>query len=795
MTPWRPRERLLPPLGVLASLLLLCAAGAAEAEETRTIRAIELRGLRRLNVGEIESRMKLKVGQPYDAPELDREYERLWKTGEFLNIESPQVLPEGDGVRLIITFVERERIREVRIEGNQGLGTGRIQERLRTRVGGLLNPYDLRNDRTDLEALYRENGYLYAQVHEEQRTAEGGTVAIFRIEEGPLTWVEQIRFEGNSAFDTSELRDQMQTTTKSWFFGFPSPGYFDEGVYLADLERVNTWYIAHGYLEAKVFAEDFAVSFDRHKLYLGIRIEEGKRHRISGLDVEVQKPEIYSREFLLGKLEQRPGDYFDGEALRLDRKRLFDLYANNAYLDVKVEPQLTPALEGDEVLIRFRIREGEKIYIEGVEIRGNEETRDKVIRRELTFLPGEPVSLEKWNESKSNLVRLDYFQGAPRIFTEPSATAPNRRNVVVEVDEKQTGRILFGIGVTSGQGAAANVALLKQNFDWRDTPERFSEIPQSFWGGGQTLILEAQPGTELSTYRAEFINPRVLDSQNSLALRAYRNNFQRDDYEEKRIAGEIALGRRLFRDRRLRGEIAYRAELVDIGDIDADAPDDVKEAVGTTRISALRTELEFDKRIFRPIIGPIGGWSVELAYEYSGGFLGAELDMSKAIAEYSRTFLVYSDEELDRHLLRFETAFGWSEPHHNTDDVPIFERFYLGGSRTVRGFRFRGLGPHENQDPIGGSAEHWGSLQYSFPPSHELQDILRILAFADSGILAPELDGLRLRDYRLTLGGGLQLNLGIFGQNVPINLTWGEAVLIEDEDRRRIFLFDIGFRF
>lgn len=738
--------------------------------------------------------MKVKVGQTFDVAALDADYTRLWKSGKFLFIDRPKVLPEGDGVRIVIAFVERDRIGKVDIAGNRYFGDATLREDMRTREQGLLDSVALRDDAQRIESRYREKGFLFATVAAKSAGDAAGTVVTFTVDEGPWVSVRAITFRGNSAFESAELEALMSIRPRSFFFGLPHSGIFDQELYLEDLRRLRQFYVRNGYFDAIVSSEDLSFSFDRSQLHLRIRIEEGSRYIVSRVEFEVKGRGVFPESILRSKVRLGDDDPYQGETVESDLRAIQKLYTDAAYVDADVTIKPVVRLTGNEVVIRYVIEEGEKIYIDGVEIRGNTKTRDKVIRRELTFYPGEEINSEKLKESFSNLHRLHYFDDAYPTL-EPAAAAPNRRTVVVNVKERDTtGNILFSFGVASGSGFVGSTSLIKNNFDITDTPSGFWDLADSFTGGGQTLLLDATPGSRFSRYRFDFREPRLLDSLTSLNLRGVRADLLRDAYQEKRLAGEIALGQRYFADKKLFGELAYRFELIDISDLDSDAAPDVVAVRGSTRASALALRVEYDRRLYESRVGPYAGWMAEASYEYTGGFLGAQLDMSKGSAAVAASHTVFSNGDEDRHIVSFRSSFGWSEAHHNTRSVPIFERYFLGGPRSVRGFRFRGLGPHFNDDSIGGTVEQFGSLEYTLPLYH---DVIRGIAFADYGNLAEDIDEFRWEEYRVTLGGGvlLNVNLPLFGPFVPISLTWGEAVRTEPGDRPRQFLFDIGIAF
>ncbi len=778
-------------LGTLAlSSALERTSFAAPRQESLNIVEVELRGLSRVSVGEIEAQLTVKAGALYDAAELEAEYQRLFKTRQFRFIETEVERVPG-GVKIILIFTERELVSRIRLDGVEGLDRTTLLELRRTRIGELLDESQLRYDRSDLERLYREKGYLFATVSTQTTPHHsGGVVVTFVANEGPQVNVESISFHGNDTFDSGELDDLLQTHVRSTFFGFPNSGHFQEDLYLEDLANVRAFYRNHGFFDVLVAAEDFAFNRDRSELHLGIRVEEGDRYQISSIQIVTEGTGVFPETILRDKIKVEQGDFWNGEVLQTGLTEIRRMYWDRAYIDVN--PTVTPVVAetDDQVSLLVEIREGEKSFVEFIEIRGNEETRDKVVRRELPIFPGDEISYSKLEDGRSNLFRLRYFEDVRFRFEEGST--PSQKNVVFDLEETSTGRLLFGFGVTSGRGLIGNIALRKENFDLADLPESFFDLPDAFTGGGQRLILEASPGTEFSRYRGEFFDPHLFDSDTSFRAQVFKVDFQRREYRDDRVGFELGLGQRFPFDRNLTAELTYRMEVVDVRRVEPDAPPDVFRVAGSTRISGLGLEARYDRRTYRHLVGPVDGWLASAGYEYLGGFLGGELDVSKASATLSVHETMFSDGDKKRHILTFRNFFAWSEPHHNSSEVPIYERYYLGGSRNLRGFRFNGVGPMFFKQPLGGTARQNGSLQYSFPLYEET---LRGVFFVDYGNLARDLEHFSLKNYRLAAGAGILINIPFLGQNLPISVSWGEAILEEDTDRTRNFLFDIGIGF
>ncbi|NRA74651.1 MAG: BamA/TamA family outer membrane protein, partial [Planctomycetes bacterium] len=469
-------------------------------------------------------------------------------------------------------------------------------------------------------------------------------------------------------------------------------------------------------------------------------------------------------------------------------ERIQHLYSEQAYIDAAVTPTVIYPLEGEDVILRFQVTEGLRVFTNEIELRGNAGTKDAVIRRQLEIYPGEELYPDRIQDSLSNLHRLQYFQQIRPYFD--VSEDPERRPGVFEMLEGPTGRALFGVGYSSGRGVVGNLAYEKRNFDITDFPDSLTDLPGSFSGGGQRLILEAQPGTEYSRYRVLFHEPYLMGSQNSLRLSTYRSVLLRHDYIEDRKSTGISIGRLFNREERIRAEIGFRNDEISIEEISSLAPSVVVDSEGVWKLRAIDLDFDWDQRVYRPLIGAVDGWYLEGGYSHTGGPLGGELNLNKLNVGtgFFKTF--HQDGEDLRHILAFRTSLAWVEPFGDSDFVPVFERYYLGGPRSLRGFDYRGAGPREADREIGGTVRHRGSLEYTWPL---LENTLRGIVFTDFGNLAVDQPSFSFDEYRVGVGGGVVLNVPIFGQPLPISITWTEAVMSQEGDRLQQFSFDLGW--
>lgn len=807
-----PADRAVParhvrpgPQGLCLGLLLLAAAalcpppaGGQDTSPSKIIRAIEIRGLVRMPESELLSRLgrKIRIGEVYDPAAVSEETGRLYSLGSFRQVE-PRVEDFEDGVKLIFLVEEKPTVRRVRLVGRSELTRSHIvsdEPGMLTREGALFNEYWVRRDQAMIRDKYLEAGYLFADVRAEEEVRRGGVDVTFRIFEGTRVRIREVSFVGNRAISSGELLDLMSTREKDfWFFGLVRPGFYDPEDLQKDLLTIKQYYRRFGYFD--VLAEPRSIRFDdaKERLLVEIRIEEGPVYEFKGYRFSGNA--VFTEQTLRKLTSAQPGKPFNMDQMEKDRQEILKYYGDRAYIFAKVEPQFENDYDSDAVWVHLEIDEDNEIYIEHVHVQGNLKTQDRVIRRELEFYPNEKVDREKMEKSRSNLARLQLFRDISYDFEEAEGGDPSSRDIVVRVDEESSGQLIVGFGVTSGFGIIGNLSITKRNFDIADLPDSLYDIPDSFTGAGQTLHITAQPGTQRSLYRLTFVEPYIFDTRNSLSLSASKLDLIREDWDEDRAAFHPRLGHAFDFDRDFRVWLGSRLEEVEVKEIEPTAPPDVVASAGHSTVISLNTDLGYNKVLYEPYEGAYDGHSQGIFYEYAGGPLGGQVDFHKVELSNDFYFPLYVHKEGNlHHVISLRNRFGVIDPHGDDDFIPIFERYFLGGPRDVRGFRFRGLGPHVNDTPTGGTTKWWGNVEYTFPI---FQKILRGVIFFDYGNLqlSDSFAELDLSRMRYAAGGGLKINFPWLGQPLPIALYFGVPISKEDGDRERLFLFTIGTPF
>jgi outer membrane protein insertion porin family len=439
--------------------------------------------------------------------------------------------------------------------------------------------------------------------------------------------------------------------------------------------------------------------------------------------------------------------------------------------------------------MQYNITEGQKSYIEKIEIRGNYKTRDKVIRRELAVSPGEVFDSVGTKISRARLEGLQYFS---KVDLRPEETTiPNRKDLVVGVDEKNTGNLSMGAGFSSVDALVGFVEFTQSNFD--------IARPPSFQGGGQKLRLRLQLGTSRQDYTMQFVEPWFLGRKLEFSLDLYYRElgFQSLEglYDESRGGARLGLRRPLWNDFWI-GGIGYTIENVGIVNVDPNAPDSILAEEGYSLLSEVATTLSYDTR--RGTGLPDKGQKTELIGSVTGGPLGGSQNFYKLEARTAWYFKGFAKG----HVLEVVGRTGVAEEFSGTDDVPFYERYYLGGLYTLRGYDYRGVGPREpTQDgtayePVGGKTYWFGSAEYSIP----IIERLRLAVFYDIGMVYPN-----AFSYSPDPSQGPGFNTGIYNDNwgvgVRINLPIGPlrldyAIPITDDEFNEgsgRFQFGVGY--
>lgn len=788
---------------LLLLLLSLVASGYRNVREGAVVLEMTVVGNSRLTDEQVLSDLRTRVGRPLVATDVTADvrdlYVRYGVRVTVVQTELPggvalsfrvdeESLVHGVEVRGVDPARGRELLDEVGLAGARSLLVGQIRARADELVDRL-----------------RTEGRYFAEVEIELEPREAGPIAVLRIDEGPKVQVAEVEFTGLMTVDGDRLAEVLQTRPTRFII---IKSYLQRDVLERDLVEAQRWLASEGYTDARVSLEGIRFGEDREEATVTIRVDEGARYTVR--DVRIEGNSVTSVEELREDIQLAPGDPVRVPAIDRDRRRILERLGARGYVRATVTTRLQYAEEGTSVTVVHVVDEGAQKRVRDVLIRGNTNTLDSVIRREVTLGPGDLASTAELRRTNERLRRLGYFtgdDGRTRVSTQfRQAGDPALEDLFVEVEENRSGRLLFTAGGMTDIGLFAGVQLEKRNFDWRDAPSAWDPITlftefwrnEAFHGGGQEFIVQLLPGNRVSNYRVSFTEPYLNGPEEfplAWNIEAYLRTIQlHDEFQEDRFGLGTTFTDQL--DDHWKVGVTARAELVDISDVDDDdAPDDVEDVEGTNFVPAVGVFGRFES--FDSLLDPTEGFDVGARAE----LLGVDAFGGRTVVDGSWITPVHEDDAGRRQVLALRGAIGAAAGFG--DELPFFERFQGGGNTGdfgVRGFEYRGIGPKKADVHTGGEFAWSGGAEYRFPLYStydpfldEEVERLRGVVFLDVGAIE-ESFGSMLSSPRMAVGTGVRVTLPFLGP-VPVAVDLGIPLLSESDDETELLSIRVSTRF
>jgi len=770
-----------------AAALCLCAPVRAVQPAPPPITRITVQGNQLLSREHVLDALGLRPGEPFDLSRVESAVQQFNSSGIYGTVGF-SFEPAVDGVDLVFNLAEGVRLTAVRFEGNERFSARRLEELTGLSVGTVLRAADIRPAERRIAGAYRDEGFPAVTARGRLVTAtERARVLTFLIAEGARSWVERIEFGGNEQVPGRELIDSMQSDTRGW----PAwlwPGWFDEAVFRADLIALEHAYRNRGFLDAKVDGRVVQGS-EPGCVVLHVTVQEGALYLIG--DVRFEGNTLFRDDELLKAVPLDPGEPYRPDRVEEALDVISSLYADQGHWDVTAARGTLEARDvlpetGTDVSLRFRIREGEPVYIRQVHVRGLTKTKEMVVRRNLTFYPGERASAAKLRESERALLNSGYFdrtlrRPAVQITLEPAEGT--LRDAIVRVQEGPTGRLMLTAGVGSETGILGGLSIEEDNFDFWNWPSSWADFwhGNAFRGAGHRVAISLNTGTQRSYYSITFENPSLWNSEYSFGTSLYSRGMVRNEFDETRTGLSLTAGQRMARFARRSVTVGY--ETIDVDNITTPAPAELLKEKGSHGKPYVRVDASVDRRDNRyaPSEGHYVGGSLELA----AGAVGA----LKARIQGEEYWTMRDEHGRRKHVIgvrgQAATLLG--------GDVPVYERLYAGGFSTLRGFAFEGVSPSDKATGVlvGGKSMAIGSAEYSLPLTES--DALRLVAFCDAGTVCEGMFGalLPLSELRLSLGAGLRWHVPALG---PAAMEFDLAVPLmkQPDDLTQLFHFSLA---
>ncbi|HTI97653.1 MAG TPA: outer membrane protein assembly factor BamA [Dongiaceae bacterium] len=796
-------KSLLRRSGLLALVFLLSAFAATAQLAPTTVARIDIKHVGPAKVSDelIRANIRVRVGDPYVRSAVDDDVKNLYGTGFFYNI---QVTDDYTDQGVVLTYIiqGKPRLTSINFEGNKKFSVSKLSKKVTSKVGQPLDEQKLFSDVQEIKKMYLNAGYPQTEVKYTVSIDEnmGTGSATFEIKESPKVKIESIHFVGNAAFPESKLRKIVKIHKPGLFGSLFGWRTFKQDKLTEGKEKLYDFYREKGYLDFDI--QDVQLTYPNPaRVDIKIIITEGKQYRIGKITFEGTtflptnaisptfdpgpKPDKNSPNYATWVEETRlhrgfpmkVGTLFTPNGMDADIDAIENFYGARGYIDVtrssrNLQVLRVPNVETGTIDLEFQIDEGQKNYIEKIDIRGNVKTKDKVIRRELSVTPGEVFDMTRVKLSRTRLDNMQYFS---KVEARPEPTdVPNRKNLVIDLEEKSTGNFSVGAGFSSVDSIVGFAEVTQGNFDLFNPP--------TFTGGGQKFRTRIQLGTQRQDYEISFTEPWFLGHKLALGVDLYRRelDFQSVNslYNEQRTGARVSLTRALGSDF-LIGSVSTTVEDAGIVDVPYYAPPSILDEAGNKILFRFGGSLAYDTRNSTRL--PDHGQRTELDAEVVTG------DAQFYKLELSTDW--YFKGPFDGHVLEMVAKAGVVSSL-GSGNVPFYERFYLGGLKTLRGYEYRGVGPEESYmypdvtydtnglpvstnsitayEPVGGNTYWFASAEYSLP----LIERLRFATFYDIGMVYPDsysFSSSGSTGFADDIGIGLRIDLPIG----PLRLDYG----------------------
>lgn len=755
----------------------------------------------------LRANLKTRAGQPFDAALLDEDVRWLADAHAIL---SEVAVEPGPVVRFLLSRIRRYE--SVGVEGNEKFDEEELLTAARLSADRDATPDQLAAGRERIKDKYLADGFAFVQVDVRSRTDEKGRwVARLRVYEGPRVSTEHVEIEGLTALEPSDALGVMRSPPGFWSW-LVSKDFIRSEVD-SDVLLLENFVRGEGYLDARVALKSLDWSGDRSEVSVLMLVDQGPRYMVRS--VRFEGVSALTEDELRAVAKVSEGSPWRRPDVARTIRAFRDLYGKHGYVDAEIDPRELFDENAPVVDVVWKVTEGRQKTVRDVIIRGNSGTRDDVVRRYITVEPGQIVDTSELAWSEDLLVSLDFFTdfgGTPQVHidTEPTPD-PDMVDVAVDVNDEQSGQISFLVGAGSDRGLFAGASIDKRNFDITKMPSslgraltEFFGTGEAFHGGGQRLFFNVVPGTETTDLDITFRDPWLNSADRKpwgLTTSLYDRKRDFSEYNQTTLGTSLAFDHQLSRQTNV--SIGGRLEDVKISEADPATVPTIAASEGHTTSHSL--ELGYAYRDLNSLSEPTQGFSAAVRLENAGNGLGGDTDLLRQTVTGEWYMPLHEDEEGRMSVLHPRIAVGRVEPTGDTDTLPFFENFFVGGSTgpfALRGFDFQGVGPHEGSDATGGELALVASIealiplisQYN-PFRDEDETLLKAVFFFDAGNLSVDGDLSNLTtDIRMGSGAGMRLRLPALG---GITLALDYAVFVKDfeGDETRALSFELSRRF
>ncbi len=748
----------------LIGFTLLISVPFVFAQEGENIQSVKVQGNKRIDESTILYYIKSKPGTVFSKKQIREDIEQIYSLGQFkdIRVETRETLK---GLEVEFFVEEIPSIEDVEIVGTDRVDANDIREKIRLKRGATFSDHLVLENSEEILKLYREKGYFFAQVNIDTQSGQENMVNVtIRIKEGEKVKIEKIRFSGNRSFPDKELREQMETQERTWYSFIDDSGVYQKDILKLDMFRVEGFYHDHGFLRIKVLEPRIEINKKSREVHIAIPVEEGPQFRVKTLDLS--DDDAVSPDEIQKSIQTKVGDIYNVSQLRQDILTITDLYSQKGYAYADANPISKLNDEDRTVDLSIEVDKGKKVYVGNIEILGNIKTRDNVIRREFRLKEGELFDGSKLKRSKQRVNNLNFFEDV-KIDTHRGQD-PDLIDILTTVTERPTGSFSVGAGFSSVENLIFTTSITQDNL----------------LGNGQRLSLNAQLSSIRSDFNLSFTEPRLFDSEILFGVDAFNEEQDFLSFDSQSIGGGIRLGKNISEYDSV--NLRYRFEDVEVTGVAAD--DETEFFKNETRVtSRIAPTYVHDSR--DNFLNPSRGWRHVVGFELAG--LGGA-KFTKSFYEVTYYHPLWGKLVGAAHA-RINYAAGYGG-----EKLPSFERYFMGGPTSLRGFTIEDVGPKDRDgDPVGGNQALLLNLELQYPFTKSFRGFVfydRGNVYGsrpDTGTASTTSDNFDLGKMRSSVGAGIRF-ISPFG---PLGFAYGIKLDKETGEEAAEFHFSAGSAF
>ena len=745
---------------LMFSLALSCRVEAAEIYVSQ----IEVDGLQRVERETVLSYLNVEQGSSVSQEYLNSSMKRLFETGLFADVN---IDARGNGV-LAVKVVENPVINKRVFDGNDKVDDTLLESEVQLKSGSIYNIAKVQDDVQRILEVYKRSG-RYATVVEPKiiKRDQNRVDLVYEISEGPTAAISKVNFIGNHHYSDDDLQSEIMSKESRWYRLFSSSENYDPEKTNYDKELLRRFYLKRGYADFRVLSAVAELSPDKKSFVVTYVLDEGPRYKLEDVRIQSMIKDV-DVAALSGQVQQEKGDWYNADLAERSVYALTEELGKKGFAFVDVTPELEKT-SGNKMVLTFNIAEGQRVFVDRINITGNTRTEDEVIRREFRIDEGDAFNAAKIRASRRNVENLNYFSKVD-IQTEPNPNDDSKADINVNVEEKSTGAFNVGVGYSTVNGALFRAGIAENNFQ----------------GKGQKLSADVAVSQRTSEYDLSFTEPYFMGRRLSAGIDLFRTEEDYQDegsYDSESTGGRLRLGWNYTDD--FAQYLRYTLKEDKISNVDRNASIYIKEEEGRYSNSSIGQTMVYDKR--DSAINPKEGYYLSFGNDVAG--LGGDEKYLKFDGKAYKYFTL-----ADYYTFKLFINGGYITGYGD-ENVRLSNRYYLGGS-TLRGFEFVGIGARDKftKDALGGNWMIYSGAEMSFPIG--LDEVgVRGRTFVDMGILGKP-DDIN-EDYveysdtpRVAAGFGFQWQSPM-GQ-IDVDLAF--PIVKEDYDETEVFRLNFGSR-